>query len=66
MIVTYEFIIKSNRDALIKNKDEIKKWFKWKKFTIENIKKSKKYNEIILNNAILHLILKGVDVDEFI
>jgi hypothetical protein len=65
MVVTYEFIIKSNRDAL-KNKEEIKKWFEWKKFAIENIKKSKKYNEIILNNAILHLVSKGVDVDEFI
>jgi hypothetical protein len=65
-VVTYNYIIRMNRDEILANREAINNYLKNKIFAIKNISKTSEENKKLFDAVISFLISKGIDLNSYL
>jgi predicted transcriptional regulator len=65
-VVTYNYIIRMNKDELLANREAVNNYLKSKIFAIKNISKTREENKRLINDIISFLVSKGIDLNSYL
>jgi hypothetical protein len=65
-VVTYNYIIRMNRDEILTNREAINNYLKNKIFVIKNISKTSEENKKLFDAVISFLISQGIDLNSYL
>jgi hypothetical protein len=65
-VVTYNYIIRMNKEELLANREAVNNYLKNKIFAIKNIQKTSEDNKKLFDAVISFLISKGIDLNSYL
>lgn len=65
-VVTYNYIIRMNKEELLTNRDAVNNYLKNKIFAIKNISKTRDENKKLFDAVITFLISRGIDLNSYL